>query len=203
VGIPRTLGLLYSPWRPLGIPSAITPISQLHQSPPSHIPGDRARGKRRGLSPPRSNLSTPEPILTFKENKFFFLVALKTFPKFSTIPRKQPILSSSRFSTLACSDREPPRMGEQSLQDNVGHLGYDKIGCFGGIEGNLGKKTALFSPTVYRLWRAASGARRLQGYSPSACRAPERGPSPQSTCSNIETRMDRPKFVVKVMRGVA
>jgi len=44
VGIPRTRGLLYSPWQPLGIPSAITPISQLHQSPPSPIPGDLGRG---------------------------------------------------------------------------------------------------------------------------------------------------------------
>jgi len=35
VGIPRTRGLLDSPWQPLGIPSAITPISQLHQSLPS------------------------------------------------------------------------------------------------------------------------------------------------------------------------
>ena len=26
------------PWQPLGIPSAITPIGQLHQSPPSPIP---------------------------------------------------------------------------------------------------------------------------------------------------------------------
>jgi len=30
-----------------------------------------------------------------------------------------------------------------------------------------------------------------------------RGPSHQSTCSNIETRMDRPKSVVRVVRGVA
>jgi len=29
VGIPRTQGLLYSPWQPLGIPFAITPIGQL------------------------------------------------------------------------------------------------------------------------------------------------------------------------------
>jgi len=29
------------------------------------------------------------------------------------------------------------------------------------------------------------------------------GPSHQSTCSNIETRMDRPKSVVRVIRGVA
>ena len=48
---PRTQGLHYSPWQPLGIPSAITPIGQLHQSPPSPIPGDRVRGKRRGFSP--------------------------------------------------------------------------------------------------------------------------------------------------------
>jgi len=40
VGIPRTQGLLYSPRQPLGIPFAITPIGQLHQSPPSPIPGD-------------------------------------------------------------------------------------------------------------------------------------------------------------------
>ena len=32
------------PWQPLGIPSAITPIGQLHQSPPSPIPGDIGRG---------------------------------------------------------------------------------------------------------------------------------------------------------------
>ena len=30
-----------------------------------------------------------------------------------------------------------------------------------------------------------------------------RGPSHQSTCSNIETRVDRPKSVVRVIRGVA
>jgi len=32
------------PWQPLGIPSAITPIGQLHQSPPSPIPRDLGRG---------------------------------------------------------------------------------------------------------------------------------------------------------------
>ena len=51
MGIPRTQGLFYSPWQPLGIPFATTPIGQLHQSPPSPIPGDRARGKWRGFSP--------------------------------------------------------------------------------------------------------------------------------------------------------
>ena len=32
------------PWQLLGIPSAITPIGQLHQSPPSPIPGVLERG---------------------------------------------------------------------------------------------------------------------------------------------------------------
>ena len=34
------IGLLYSPWQPLRIPSAISLIGQLHQSPPSLIPGE-------------------------------------------------------------------------------------------------------------------------------------------------------------------
>ena len=49
-GYPKDTGVTYSTWQPLGIPSAIRPIGQLHQSPPSPIPGDRARGKRRGVS---------------------------------------------------------------------------------------------------------------------------------------------------------
>jgi len=44
VGIPKTRGLIYAPWKPLGIPSAVTPICQLYQSPPSPIPGDLGRG---------------------------------------------------------------------------------------------------------------------------------------------------------------
>jgi len=51
LGIQRTRELPYSPWPPLRIPSAITPNGQLHQSPPSPIPGDQACGKRRGFSP--------------------------------------------------------------------------------------------------------------------------------------------------------
>ena len=43
MGIPRTRGV-NKPWQPLGIPSAITPIGQLHQSPPSPIPGILGRG---------------------------------------------------------------------------------------------------------------------------------------------------------------
>jgi len=50
-GYPKDTGILGSPWQPLGIPFAITPIGQPHQSSPSPIPGDRAHGKRRGVSP--------------------------------------------------------------------------------------------------------------------------------------------------------
>ena len=42
-GYPKDKGV-NKPWQPLGIPSAITPIGQLHQSPPSPIPGDLGRG---------------------------------------------------------------------------------------------------------------------------------------------------------------
>ena len=44
-GYPKDMGLLYSPWQPLGIPSAITPIGKLHQSLPSPIPGDLGRDR--------------------------------------------------------------------------------------------------------------------------------------------------------------
>ena len=42
-GYPKDTGV-NKPWQPLGIPYAITPIGQLHQSPPSPIPGDLGRG---------------------------------------------------------------------------------------------------------------------------------------------------------------
>jgi len=42
-GYPKDTGA-NKPWQPLGIPFAITPIGQLHQSPPSPIPGDLGRG---------------------------------------------------------------------------------------------------------------------------------------------------------------
>jgi len=86
VGIPRTLGLLYSPWRPLGIPSAITPIGQLHQSPPSHIPGDRARSKRRGFSPGAAarQLQHARACTDIRRKQVFFLFWWPStlFPKF-------------------------------------------------------------------------------------------------------------------------
>jgi len=42
-GYPKDTGM-NKPWQPLRIPSAITRIGQLHQSPPSPIPGDLGRG---------------------------------------------------------------------------------------------------------------------------------------------------------------
>jgi len=42
-GYPKDTGV-HKTWQPLGIPSAIIPIGQLHQSPPSPIPGDLGRG---------------------------------------------------------------------------------------------------------------------------------------------------------------
>ena len=42
-GYPKDTGV-NKPWQPLGIPFAITPMGQLHQSPPSPIPGDLGRG---------------------------------------------------------------------------------------------------------------------------------------------------------------
>jgi len=43
VGIPGMQKLLFSPWQTLGVPFALTPIGQLHQSPPSPVPGDLRR----------------------------------------------------------------------------------------------------------------------------------------------------------------
>ena len=42
-GYPKDTGV-NKPWQPIGIPSAIAPLGQLHQSPPSPIPGDLGRG---------------------------------------------------------------------------------------------------------------------------------------------------------------
>jgi len=43
-GYPRDAGVFfYSRWQTLGVPSALTPIGQLHQSPPSPVPGDLGR----------------------------------------------------------------------------------------------------------------------------------------------------------------
>jgi len=80
MGIPRTRGLLKSSWQPLGIPSAITSLSQLHQSPPSPIPGDRAHGKQRDFSAAaaarhsqstRVNTDFPKQHPFTPKNKFF------------------------------------------------------------------------------------------------------------------------------------
>jgi len=58
-------GLNHPKWKPLGIPFAMTPLGQLHQSSPSPVPGDRARGIRRGFSPCGAQYGgalAPEPL---------------------------------------------------------------------------------------------------------------------------------------------
>ena len=42
-GYPKDTGV-NKPWQPLRIPSAVTPIGQIHRSPPSPIPGDLGIG---------------------------------------------------------------------------------------------------------------------------------------------------------------
>jgi len=101
---------------------------------------------------------------------------------------------------------------EQSLQANVRNLGDEKIDWCGGIgedlEKMLGTKKKklvfLFSATV----RIGSGVlRETRGgssdeASPLAAR-PKEVSVTSLTHSNIETRMDSPKSVVRVIGGVA
>jgi len=128
VGIPRTRGLLYSPWLPLRIPSTITPIGQLHQSPPSPIPGDRARGKRR------------------------------------CFPRRSPQESDWSFHVIFFAVFH-------SFRGSCGFCGqfsrYFEIRCL--------------PLDFFEIWHS--------------CKR-------RSTYSNTETRMDRPKSVVRVIWGV-
>ena len=45
-GYPRDAGIFFhSRWQTLGVPSALTPIGQLHQSPPSPVPGPGDLGR--------------------------------------------------------------------------------------------------------------------------------------------------------------
>ena len=83
VGIPRTRGLLYSPWQPLGIPSYVTPIGQLHQSPPLPIPGDQARGKRspRAAARHRSRTRAPTDLQSIFSSVFPILSEIGRLPR--------------------------------------------------------------------------------------------------------------------------
>ena len=72
MGIPRTRRLLYSPWRTLRIPSARTPLGQPYRSPPSPIPGNRARGKRFGAPAHNRGRTRVPRILTSLLSSGFF-----------------------------------------------------------------------------------------------------------------------------------
>jgi len=84
--------LLYSPWQTLKVPFAITSIGQLHQSPPSPVPGDRARGKQRAPDPP----SQPLPI----SNPLFFSISL-ILSEIGRLPRVFFAKSEIRHSSLS------------------------------------------------------------------------------------------------------
>jgi len=65
---------LCSPWQALRVPPAFAPIGQLHQSPPSPVPRDQSRGKRRGFSPeaPAHHLQSTRVHTDFFQNHIFF-----------------------------------------------------------------------------------------------------------------------------------
>jgi len=63
----------------MGIPFAITPIGQPHQSPTLPVPGDQARCKRRGFSPEAAvwhslyaRVLTDLDFFLFQSARFFF-----------------------------------------------------------------------------------------------------------------------------------
>ena len=60
--IPRTRGLLYSHWQPLRLPSAITHLSQLYQSPHSGA-HSRGSGTRQVEFPESTSLHSSKPEL--------------------------------------------------------------------------------------------------------------------------------------------
>jgi len=68
--------------------SAITPVGKLNQSPPSPIPGDRARGKRRSRRAPLEISRDPYGIL------------LKTPFRFFRVEPAQPGIMSGSGSSL-------------------------------------------------------------------------------------------------------
>jgi len=135
VGIPRTRGFLYSPWQPLEISCPIAPLGQLYQSPPSPIPGDQARGKRR----PRSRcapLAVRQSLYgqSKKIRFFFFLVALNISPKLTFLP-------NNLFCHLPDSSDwpVPTATARAVFTGQCGEFGDDKISCFVGVGQNLGE----------------------------------------------------------------
>jgi len=135
------------PWQHLGIPFAITPISQLHQSPPSPIPGDLGRGP-----------SHQSHVLEHRD----------------TYGQAQVCL---RVEFLLKTDSGYPRDAEVTLF------------TLANPEHSLCFNTYWSAPPVSALARSG-GPRKMSQ-------------SPVSRNSNIERRMDRPRAVVGVIRGVA
>jgi len=187
-------------WR---IPNpTLTPMGQLHQSPPSSVPGDRARGKQRGFSPGAAGL----PLAGSYRSRTLFIYFLCSFSAFfwfhffrifswghSTL---SPIFLKS-FSTpdFVFSQISPywpvptarllAVLTDQSWWREIWEKKKSGVVRISGKFEDKVERLNFFFLTFlinnpYELWRAASGARRLRGWSPSACRAPGRCPSHQS-----------------------
>ena len=135
----------------------LTPIRQLHQSPPSPAPGDRARGKRRGFSPAAAVRQSQSATVGFSYNSLFFFL----FPSF--------LFSSS--CALAQSD----------LRANSTFLA-----CLAGAKRTI----SVFCNKFWKEVVTGNFWKRSQS------------PVTSLTYSKIVTRMNGPKGVVGVIRGV-
>jgi len=153
------------------------------------VKATRARGKWRGFSPgatARHSLYARVHTDCFSKLPdiyiyIYILVVIHPFsPNFLKSSTTPVFVTSQSSGTRLFRQLAQSEQTSRSLQANVGNLGENKIGCCGRCRKNLGKKLTDQKKTKnwnspYGLWLSASGMRRIRGWSPSACRAPEEG----------------------------
>jgi len=61
----------------------------------------------------------------------------------------------------------------------------------------------IFLPPVFKAERGCGGSADPRTATGIHCQSKGRAPNHQSTCSNIETRMDRPRSVEPVIRVIS
>jgi len=129
-----TLFTLATPWNSLrhSTPRSALPVSTL-----AHSRGPGAR-QAEAPEPPRATRSTPEPILTIKENKFFFFGGSQHFCQIK-LSSEQPILS--------CDWPVPTANARAVLTDQCGESGDDNLSCFEGFGENLGEMLRVTKKT--------------------------------------------------------
>jgi len=131
----------------------LTPIRQLHQSPPSPAPGDRARGKRRGFSPAAAvRQSQSARVRIFSHSPLLFLFSLFL-----------------------------PALAQSDLRANSTFLA-----CLAGAKRTI----SVFCNKFWKEVVTGNFWKRSQS------------PVTSLTYSKIVTRMNGPKGVVGVIRGV-